>query len=524
VGNNSHTSRSIPRKSFETAGFPDRESNKRAALAGLPQRVYDATVADQLIRDPRERYVMLLGAALALGIAIIDARLPLGVATGMLHVLVILLGLWVATPLYPIVAAAGATGLLLLDTVLGWRGDVPPMIFFNRPMMTLIFWITAVVVLRFGRLEREAERQVKQLADLKYALDQAAIVATTDVSGKITYVNQKFCDISKYSSEELIGQDHRIINSGLHPKEFFRELWRTIAQGRVWHGEIRNRAKDGTYYWVDTTIVPFLDDRGKPYQYTAIRSDITQRKRAEERLLEQASLARVGQMAAVVAHEVKNPLAGIKGAMQVLLTRRAPTDPEISIMRDIVSRVDALNELISDLLLFARPRSPRMGPVSIAALLHESVEMMRRDPSGVHVEVRFDETDVTLTGDGQLIKGLFVNLMLNAAQAMGGKGRIDLSIARDGGMCRVEVRDYGPGIPEAIRPDIFEPFFTTKSRGGGLGLAIARRTAELHGGVLTFSCPPEGGTIMTLRLPLKPPVTPEPEAAADAAAPTYQGT
>jgi signal transduction histidine kinase len=130
------------------------------------------------------------------------------------------------------------------------------------------------------------------------------------------------------------------------------------------------------------------------------------------------------------------------------------------------------------------------------------------------VEIALDGTDVSLTGDGQLIKALFLNLMLNSAQAMGGKGRIELTVTRGGSRCRVAVRDYGPGIPENIRPDVFEPFFTTKSRGGGLGLAIARRTVELHGGSLAFACPPDGGTIMTVELPLQPPVTPEPEAAA----------
>ena len=457
---------------------------------------------------PHTRVLIGLGIALGAVIFIVDLELPLGVATGMAYVLVILLGLWVPTPIYALAAAAGATGLLAIDTVMGWEGDTAPAaIYVNRTLMTLTVWVAAIVVLRFGRLERQAERQVKQLADLKYALDEAAIVATTDVTGTITYVNQKFVEISKYSAAELLGQDHRIINSGFHPKEFIRDLWRTIAQGRVWHGEIRNRAKDGTYYWVDTTIVPFLDDRGKPYQYTAIRSDITERKRAEERLRAQAALARVGQMAAVVAHEVKNPLAGIKGAMQVLITRRAPDDPEIPVMRDIVSRVDQLNELISDLLLFARPRPPRMGPVSIRAVLQEAAEMIRRDPAGARVEVHMAGGDATLTGDGQLLKALFMNLMLNSAQAMQGSGRIDVGVDCTGDRCRVDVRDQGPGVPEAIRGEIFEPFFTTKSRGGGLGLAIARRTAELHGGSLTLSCPAGGGTVMTVDVPQRLPAT-----------------
>ncbi len=206
-------------------------------------------------------------------------------------------------------------------------------------------------------------------------------------------------------------------------------------------------------------------------------------------------------MAAVVAHEVKNPLAGIKGAMQVLMSRRARGDSESVVMGDVVARIDALSELIQDLMMFARPRPPRLSQVNVRHLLDEAVAMLRRDPIGSSLDVQINGGDGSLTADPDLIRATVLNLLLNAAQAMNGHGRIRVTGERRDGEWVIEVLDSGPGIPTELRHEVLEPFFTTKARGGGLGLPIAKRVAELHGGTLTLTCPESGGTSVTMTLP-----------------------
>jgi PAS domain S-box-containing protein len=353
-----------------------------------------------------------------------------------------------------------------------------------------------------SRQEVGAGRQsVRDLQDIKHALDQSAIVATTNVQGDITYVNEKFCEISKYSFDELLGRNHRILNSGLHPVEFFKDMYRTIANGHVWRGEIRNRAKDGTLYWVDTTIVPFLRDDGRPHQYIAIRYDITERKRSEAVLREQTALVQLGKMAAVVAHEVRNPLAGIRGAMQVLGRRLPETTAEHGVIVEVIKRIDTLNEIVHDLLQFARPHEPVLQAFPAASLIQDTISLLREDPRFGEVVIDVAVDAETIVADLEQLKLVILNLVINSAQAMQGHGTIRISERTAGGWHELRIIDQGPGISAEARERLFEPFFTTKHRGTGLGLATARRILEGHRGTIEFECPPAGGTTAIVRLP-----------------------
>lgn len=368
------------------------------------------------------------------------------------------------------------------------------------------------------------ERSLKELADIKFALDQSTIVAITDQRGIINYVNDEFCRISRYPREELLGQDHRIINSAYHPKEFIRELWTTIGAGQVWKGELRNRAKDGSIYWVDTTIVPFLNSEGKPYQYVAIRHDITQTKLAEAQVLRQAAelqraaqLSFVGELAAGLAHEIKNPLAGIQGAVDILIRRREKNDPEREALEGMRHEVERIDSTVRALLDRARPRLVSIRTVSLPEIVGRAVSLARAQLSRAaaddgRVTVVFDPPaePLTIQIDPAQIEDAVLNLIINAIEAVDGDGQVRIRVARfqndqatdleDEAI--IEVSDNGGGIREEDLMRIFNPFFTTRSAGTGLGLPAVRRIAGAHGGTVEAKSVVGKGSMFTLHLPI----------------------
>jgi len=350
----------------------------------------------------------------------------------------------------------------------------------------------------------ESVASERLLEQIRYALDQAAIVAITDQRGIITYVNDKFCEISKYSRDELLGQDHRIVNSGYHDKPFIRELWRTIAQGQVWRGELRNRAKDGTFYWVDTTIVPLKNEEGKPRQYLAIRSDITQRKAMEHRLASQAALTHLGQLAAVVAHEVRNPLAGVMGGLQVLRSRPVLSADDQRIIDAMMSRLDALNSKVEDILRFARPRTPVFEAVDVRAVFADAIASAEAAIGASCPPIPPPAATALVRADREMVRAVLLNLLLNACQS-GTKASIDVEVVTEAAFCQIEIGDRGAGLGDGDPEHLFEAFHTTKKSGTGLGLAIVRRLINLQDGTIALRPRPGGGAIATITLPLASP-------------------
>ncbi|MEY3868990.1 MAG: hypothetical protein RLZZ338_2881, partial [Cyanobacteriota bacterium] len=298
------------------------------------------------------------------------------------------------------------------------------------------------------KTEEKLKQLVKELSDFKYALDQSSIVAITNPQGFITYVNENFCKISGYSPEELIGNNHSLVNSDYHSGEFFGNFWSTITRGKVWRGEMKNKAKDGTYYWVDSTIVPFLNEKGIPIQYLAIRRDITDAKRAEEELqtanhqltLANRELARANRLKqeflANMSHELRTPLNAILGMSEglqdeflgILNTRQKKA------VLSIQESGQHLLELINDILDLAKIESGKIEldkkPIIIPYLCESSLTFLKQQALNKNIQLQtFIPDNIRyFVADERRVRQILINLLSNAVKFTPNGGVVTLEV------------------------------------------------------------------------------------------------
>jgi len=368
-----------------------------------------------------------------------------------------------------------------------------------------------------------SEAALKELADQKFALDQHASVAVTDVQGTIIYVNDKFCAICQYSKDELIGQNHRILNSGHHPKEFFQQMYQDLADGKVWRGEIKNRAKDRSTYWVDTTIVRTLSTEGKPRQYVSIRADITERKLVEEALARQAlELSRkaeelersnqdLEQFAYVASHDLQEPLRMVATYTQLLAERyRGRLDEQAD--KYIAYSVDGavrMQALIQDLMKFSQvgraeieSRTTECGGVVEQAL--KSLQSAVQESGAV---VNWNGLPMVMADPSQLAE-VFQNLIANAIKFHGAETPvIQIDSEKNDHEWVLTVSDNGIGIPPENWQDIFVIFRRLHTRteypGNGIGLSICKKIIERHGGKIWIEAQAKPGCCFKFTLPME---------------------
>lgn len=365
--------------------------------------------------------------------------------------------------------------------------------------------ILRCVVSMMDEILEKLEESVARLSEINRAIDESMIIAITDVTGKITFVNKKFCEISKYSAEELLGQNHRIINSGYHPKSFFREMWRTIAQGHIWQGEIRNRTKDGQFYWVDTTIVPCLNESNKPYQYISFRVDISERKKFEEHIKRMEQLEIAAQISSSLAHEVRNPLAAIQWS---LLSLPDIQPSQQMILKSVEDELKRMDNILGDFLSLSKPSTKVKYPLFLQEILQKALDLQSQflQKRNIQVIQKIDKTLPRVNSEENQLKQVIHNLLKNAIEAMPDGGKLEIIV--DTKVCKndnffvcLTMKDTGIGMNQEQLTKIRQPFFTTKPNGTGLGLMVCERIIQEQGGNIEISSIEGKGTTVTVCLP-----------------------
>jgi two-component system sensor kinase FixL len=352
------------------------------------------------------------------------------------------------------------------------------------------------------------EQRLRSSEERWRAIVESAVdaIIVIDGRGTIEAFNPAAERLFGYAEQEAVGQNVSSLMPSPYREEHDGYLARyqregdarVIGIGR----EVAGRHRDGSVVPVHLSVGEMVV--GGERKFVGILHDLTHRKRMEQQLSEQQSLAKIGEMAAVLAHEIRNPLAGIRGAMQVMAARYEPASKEGMVTKEIIARVDTLSELMHDLLLYARPPKPRPAPVDLGRLVLTVVDLLARDPDVSGVQVEVEGAAPPVRADAELLKIVFQNLLINGAHAMAGRGRLHVRLQGDGDRCSVAFADTGPGIPADIRDKIFTPFFTTKIRGTGLGLPTAKRLVEAQGGTIAIDCPTSGGTTVIVQLPVLP--------------------